>query len=343
MNNIQNVKVSVIVPVYNVENYLRVCLDSLTNQTLRDIEIILINDCSTDNSAKICGEYSIKDNRIILFNNKTNIKQGFSRNIGIGIASGEFIGFVDPDDWVDLDYYEKLYLSAKVNKTDIAKAEEIKVHEEGSKHRQLDLNKRIQSGIKEGIPLCLLFDYEHCTGLYRKEILLNNGVRYGIVRNAEDIIFLLQATFFSNTISLVPNTYYYYRKHDNSTEAVREKVYYESILECFKFHVEFINNQTIEKELYDKIFLKGFEFAKARLSEIQENPVLRSYENEYINQIIDIMLLYKFDKKYLLSSYYQGYSANSNYEKIINSKLYFVARVLTWLPRKILSPFIKSS
>ena len=257
------------------------------------------------------------------------------------MSRGEFVGFVDPDDWVDKDYYEKLYRAAKINKTDIAKAEEIKVHKDGSKHRQPDLNKRIQNGIRKGIPLCLLFDYEHCTGIYKKEGLLKNEVRYGIIRNAEDNIFLLQATFFLNSISIVSNTFYYYRKHDKSTEAVREKVYYESILQCFKYHVEFINNLSIEKDLYNKIFLKGFEFAKARLVEIQDTPELKSYENEYINQIFDILLLYKFEKEYLLTSYYKGYSTLSAYEQIINSKSYFIAKALTWMPRKILNLYRK--
>ncbi len=113
------VKVSVIVPVFNVEIYLEECLKSLINQTLKEIEIILIDDKSSDNSGEICDRYGELDSRIRVIHNKSNIRQGLSRNKGIEIARGEFIGFVDADDYVDLDFYEKLYHSAKKNNTNI--------------------------------------------------------------------------------------------------------------------------------------------------------------------------------------------------------------------------------
>lgn len=102
-------KVSVIIPVYNTEKFLRKCLDSVCNQTLQDIEIICINDCSTDGSSEILREYAGKDNRIKLIELFENGGAAKARNIGIDIAHGEYIGFVDSDDFVDLDFYEKLY------------------------------------------------------------------------------------------------------------------------------------------------------------------------------------------------------------------------------------------
>lgn len=119
-------KVSIIVPVYNVEKYLRKCIDSLVNQTLNDIEIICINDGSTDKSLKILKEYKNKDSRIILLNQE-NSGQSVARNRGIEIAKGEYLGFVDPDDWIDLDYYEKLYNAAIGTNADIATAGIIRI------------------------------------------------------------------------------------------------------------------------------------------------------------------------------------------------------------------------
>ena len=283
MHNFQGIKVSVIVPVYNAENYIRECLESLIKQSLNDIEIILINDNSTDNSAAICEEYALIDNRIVIINNITNIRQGLSRNKGIEIARGEYIGFVDPDDWVDKNYYEKLYWAAINEKVNIAKAEVTIVNEDKSTHNQPYLNKRIQHGIRKGLALCLLFDYEHCTGIYKRDLIIENGVKYADIRNAEDNIFLLQACFFLHSITIVKNTNYYYRQHNSSTEAIREKDYYDSILQCFKLHLEFINNQSLQKEFYDKIFLKGFEIAKTRFLEIISNPELKYYEDAYID------------------------------------------------------------
>ena len=100
-------KISVIVPVYKVEKFLPKCLESLINQTLKDIEIICINDGSPDNSLKILEEYAKKDSRIKIINQK-NAGPSVARNNGMSAASGEYIGFVDSDDWIDLDFYEKL-------------------------------------------------------------------------------------------------------------------------------------------------------------------------------------------------------------------------------------------
>ena len=108
----QKIKVSIIVPVYNVEKYLKRCLDSITNQTLKELEIICINDGSTDNSLKILKQYAHKDKRISIIN-KQNEGLSVARNTGMEAASGEYIGFVDSDDWIDLDFYKKLYTTAK--------------------------------------------------------------------------------------------------------------------------------------------------------------------------------------------------------------------------------------
>ena len=100
-------KVSVIVPVYNVEPYLRECMDSIVRQTLKEIEIICINDGSTDGSLEILKEYADRDDRIILVD-KENGGYGLAMNIGLDRASGEYIGIVEPDDYVALTIYEDL-------------------------------------------------------------------------------------------------------------------------------------------------------------------------------------------------------------------------------------------
>lgn len=100
--------VSIIIPIYNVQNYLRRCLDSVVSQTLKDIEIILIDDGSTDNGFKICQSYAHKDSRIILYQ-KDNSGVASARNMGLSVATGEYIGFVDPDDYIDPDMFKFLY------------------------------------------------------------------------------------------------------------------------------------------------------------------------------------------------------------------------------------------
>lgn len=111
-------KISVIIPVYNVEKFLRRCLDSIINQTMNDIEIILIDDGSTDNSGNICDEYAEKDDRIIVIH-KENGGVSSARNKGLDIASGEYVTFVDSDDYIDNNMYEVLYRNAVEKKVDI--------------------------------------------------------------------------------------------------------------------------------------------------------------------------------------------------------------------------------
>ena len=100
--------ISVVLPIYNVEKYLRRCLDSVVNQTYKNLEILLINDGSTDNCLKICEEYAKSDNRVQVIN-KNNAGLGMARNTGIDYAKGEYICFFDSDDYIELNTIEKLY------------------------------------------------------------------------------------------------------------------------------------------------------------------------------------------------------------------------------------------
>ncbi len=110
---------SIIVPVYNVEKYLRRCLDSLVNQTLKDIEIIVVNDASPDNSEDIVLEYAAKDSRIVYIKHEENKRQGAARNTGIKAARGQYITFVDSDDYVDSDLYHTVIRAFQKTKTNV--------------------------------------------------------------------------------------------------------------------------------------------------------------------------------------------------------------------------------
>ena len=117
--NVNKVKVSVIVPIYNAGKNLIRCLDTLVNQTLRDIEIILVLDCPTDGSDLIAKNYASKDDRIIILENEHNLHIGESRNRGIEIARGEYLHFSDHDDYRELDMLEKMYEKAVLDDLDM--------------------------------------------------------------------------------------------------------------------------------------------------------------------------------------------------------------------------------
>lgn len=114
----RNIKVSIIIPIYNVEKYLRQCLDSAVNQTLSNIEIILINDGSTDNSSCIAREYSLNYSFIKLIEQK-NSGQSIARNKGIDAANGKYIYFLDSDDYIEINAIENLYKEAERNNLDL--------------------------------------------------------------------------------------------------------------------------------------------------------------------------------------------------------------------------------
>ena len=203
-------KVSVIVPVYNVEKYLKRCLDSLINQTLSDIDIICINDGSKDSSLQILEQYAQKDSRIVIYNQE-NSGLSVARNTGLEHASGEYIGFVDSDDWVDLDFYEKLYNSAKNNNADIAVADFIREHP-NKKPKRLKLKvEKIYTTPEDKFMICKVHR-EGCVWnkIYRTEFIHSINLKFVPKMYYEDRDFTIRSLYFSKKLVTTPNTYYRY-------------------------------------------------------------------------------------------------------------------------------------
>ena len=203
-------KVSVIIPVYNTENFLRKCLDSVCNQTLQDIEIICINDCSTDGSLEILREYAKKDNRIKLVELFENGGAAKARNIGIDIAKGEYIGFVDSDDFIDLDFYEKLYNKAYFNKSEICKGNVVDITLDGIKHPS-KINTKIRNNK-------IYFNSLYCIAIYQLDFVKKNNIIF--LQNycwGEDRLFPIKACFFAKNIDILDGIFYYYKRREGST------------------------------------------------------------------------------------------------------------------------------
>lgn len=127
--------ISIIIPVYNVERYLNKCLDSIINQTYKNLEIVLVDDGSTDRSGLICDDYAAKDNRVIVLH-KENSGVSEARNIGLKHSTGEFIGFVDGDDYVDRQMYELLLERLESDNSDMAACNYLQVDEEGGVYKR---------------------------------------------------------------------------------------------------------------------------------------------------------------------------------------------------------------
>ncbi len=223
------IKVSVIVPVFNTEKYLEKCLNSLINQTLQDIEIICVNDGSTDKSADIIKKFANKDSRFKLINQE-NKKQGAARNTGMKIAKGEYIGFVDSDDWVDLEYYEKLYNAAKKYNADIALATNIRTGHGKDKKRLNITEEKFVTTLQDKIDVCQQWKNECPTNkIYRHSMLKNNNITWPEGVYCEDKLFTIKAIYYASSIVAVPGVNYYYYRNPNSTVNSKAKKHYKQL------------------------------------------------------------------------------------------------------------------
>ena len=210
-------KVSVVVPVWNPGPGISRCIESLRSQTLEDIEIIFVDDCGTDGAMDKVRRAAEVDPRIRILENGENIGPGPSRNRGIEAAKGEYLSFVDPDDYAASDFYEKLYEKAKAGSLDIAKGTRIYELEDGTVfQRDRNLNQNIRVGLENGKPLFSLFTYGHQSAIYRRDLLIANDIRYGTTRRGQDVTFLLTACLHADRFALVEEAQYHFCERGDS-------------------------------------------------------------------------------------------------------------------------------
>ena len=231
--------VSVIIPVYNVELYLHKCIDSVLNQTLRQIEVILVDDGSPDGSPAICDEYALKDARIKVIH-KENEGLGYARNSGIEVATGEYITFLDSDDYLSENTLEVLYTYAKNNNLDIVRAARNQFHEEDKfSHWIKDSKLKIYEGkdILKKIALCyfsqpngssdaaLNLEGSAWGALYHRELFNQHGVRFVSERDlvSEDFVFNYECACIANRIGKIKDTLYHYRINPKSLSKTPRK------------------------------------------------------------------------------------------------------------------------
>jgi len=216
--------VSIIIPVYNTDKYLSKCLDSIVNQTLTDIEIIIVNDGSTDKSATIVDEYAKRDSRIITIHQK-NAGQSSARNAGLDIATGEYIGFVDADDWVDINMYEFLYAAAKKYDADIAVCGRKGISESGNIDYVISRENQCSTLKGENLKYYFLKFFitkdtvSVCNKIYRKVNIDNLKLKFLPVSDVgtEDTLFNYSLFFVVNSICSVDNCYHYSFARSGST------------------------------------------------------------------------------------------------------------------------------
>jgi len=249
-------KISVIVPVYNVEKFLKRCLDSLINQTYENLEIICINDGSTDNSLKILKEYAQKDSRIIIIDQE-NKKLGAARNRGLNASTGKYISFVDSDDWVDLNYFEKLYNAITKYNCDCSMSEIIKDKANGRKYYFLKNRKdSVKYNLKYSINEMTVKGkwYIVWGKLYRRECIGDlRFIENAFYEDGEYLIIL--STKISSVAKIKGSAYHYFEntasiiRGPKTIAKIEEQI--DASIRVNKFALE--NNIKIKKSPLEKI------------------------------------------------------------------------------------------
>ncbi len=366
---IKMAKVSIIVPTYNVEPYLVECMESITNQTLSDIEIICINDGSTDGSLAILKSYAEKDSRIILVD-KENGGYGIGMNIGLEKATGEYIGIVEPDDFVPVNMFGDLYKIASENDLDFVKADFYRFERASNgdmflTYNHLDRKDMYYNQIfnPSETPEAVRFIMNTWSGIYKKSFLDEWGIRHNETPGAsfQDNGFWFQTFAFAKRAMII-NKPYYMNRRDNPNSSVKnmQKVY------CINVEYDHIRDILIEHpETWERFktyyTLKRFHNSVATLRRI-DNSLKKEYVDRFSKEMKRARDLGEMDEElftaaerdnlHLLISqpnvYYKlkalpmnngSTSFNNNFkqvkaelDKIKRSKSYRIGRAIMYIP-----------
>lgn len=219
----KQVELSIIVPVYNSEKFLDRCVESLLSQNISDIEVLLIDDGSTDNSLAVCNKFAMQDKRIKVFSQQ-NSGQSKARNVGLENASGKYITFTDSDDWIDPDYYEKLMEAAERNDADIACGSIIRERKNSRKFRINYTEEKSYIYAQEKIDIARVPDMCYVWNkVYKASFIKEINLKFIEGMFFEDVDFVTRAVYFSNKLVTVPGTYYHYWVNHNSTVKTMHK------------------------------------------------------------------------------------------------------------------------
>lgn len=246
-------KISVIVPIYNSSKYLDRCLNSIVNQSYLNIEILLIDDGSTDNSLEICNKFAIKDKRIKVFH-KENNGVSAARNDGIEYSTGDYIAFVDSDDYLEIDMYERMMKINDEFNCDIVMCD---CYKESCFNREM-FSHNIKSGyydrnmlVKEYFPTLLMnnsVDYpptiSNWVCLFKKNVIIKNNIRYEVgIRFSEDLLFGSKYMYYANSFYYMQyECLYHYTMNQNSVTHTYYKNKWENMTKLFLAIDNFFGN-----------------------------------------------------------------------------------------------------
>lgn len=299
----QDKRVSLIIPVYNTENYLERCLKSAVSQTYQNMEIICIDDGSTDNSGQIVDEFAARDNRVIAIH-QTNKGESNARNTGLRVATGDYIGFMDCDDWIEPDMYESLAKALEEEDADMAIAGFYREFEDSGKQRIAVQNeKAVEPKVFDGKQL-LRYLYERDAyrafayiwdKLYKREVIyscLGEPILFDeSMKLGGDVLYLAQCALHTKRAVYVDRTFYHYLQRDASGCHVPDLSRKQDNIRAYRIvqqkfrehHVEPLVMDYIKRILvYHSSYMAELAYELKDKSVLEEaQALMREYEKEY--------------------------------------------------------------
>lgn len=282
--------ISVVVPIYNVEKYLRECVDSILAQTHKNLEIILVDDGSPDNCPKICDEYAAKDSRVKVIH-KENGGLGAAYNTGIAAANGDYLGLVESDDWIEPDMYERLLESALKFDSDVVKANffrydsyanpKDKVHAQHAKYALGKLAPENKGFNITEYPKLLFFYSSIWTTLYKMDFA--KGLKFQETRSAayQDISFMMAALMKAKTISIVNKPLLHYRQEaGNASSVSRTDDRLIAMADQFIFAYDELHNLPAFSQCFEEVFYHAVEANFSSYQRIEDK-----YKKAYFERI----------------------------------------------------------
>ena len=283
-------KVSVVIPVYNVEQYLRQCLDSVVNQTFKDIEIIVVNDCSPDNSLKIIEEYKQKDERFVIVDLKKNVGLGSARNEGMKLAKGKYITFIDSDDWVSKDFVESLYETIEKNQYDVISPD---FYEYNNITQKITESRRPEN--LYNIPIStikikqkVLFNegIHYVRKIFRLQFLKDNNIFFKL-NKIEDTLFTWEVILKTNKFMFINNKIYFYRTSRAGSIMTTASKELPNNMDLFCALKELVYEDESTKKFFDPVL--NFFIMNRLLNYAWKYPnifksVYENFKNRYLNK-----------------------------------------------------------
>lgn len=307
-------KISVIIPVYNAENFLKRCINSVLDQSYQNLEIIIVNDGSTDSSLNILKEFSKKDNRIVLLN-QDNKGVSSARNRGLKLATGDYITFLDSDDYIEINMYDEMMRYGKEYNADIVECSVVRVNERGDNLRNFNLNFQLIASKK----LCIesyikninttAFNWNK---IYRKSVV--EDVFFPNLKYSEDYYFNVLTHSNCDMKVTIPNAYNYYVEHSNSVTQADFSPEKLDILKSADLVIDFLKENHQELVIYAILY----KLNNIRLLYFQ----IKQEKNSF----------YKNYSDYLISSYNNIYDKNK--ETIKSNELSTKLKSMLWLFRR---------